>query len=173
MSYGSGIVSAVTWVAFEVWVWLPAGHSGLWIQNCHSCGIVCSCSSDLIPVLGTSTAKRKKKKKERKKKEKSHPYLSIEASPRDKMLCSKSHWENENVFIQTWVVWHFIKGLNLLLILPIFTLLCYATYKKIGCLLVLYFSFCISHYSRKKKIKHDILLNALNMLSIIYYSKWF
>jgi len=125
------------------------------------------------PCPGNFHCQKKKKKKERKKKEKSHPYLSIEASPRDKMLCSKSHWENENVFIQTWVVWHFIKGLNLLLILPIFTLLCYATYKKIGCLLVLYFSFCISHYSRKKKIKHDILLNALNMLSIIYYSKWF
>ena len=32
----------------------PLCHSGLRSQNCHSCGIGHSCSSDLIPGLGTS-----------------------------------------------------------------------------------------------------------------------
>ena len=42
----------------------PAQHSGLRIWRCHSCGIVCNCGLDLIPVLGTPYAtgwpKRKK-----------------------------------------------------------------------------------------------------------------
>ena len=69
-----GVVSAIAQVAVEVRVLFPAQHSGLKIWHCHSCGIGCSCSSDLIPGPGTSIChgsgqkpnQKKKKRKERK-----------------------------------------------------------------------------------------------------------
>ena len=54
-------VSLQSWDAVSI----PSWHSGLRIWGCHSCGIGCNCSSDLIPSLGTPYAmdsqKRKKK----------------------------------------------------------------------------------------------------------------
>ena len=41
----------------------PAQHSGLRIWCCHSCGVGCNCSLDLIPDLETPYAKRWPKKK--------------------------------------------------------------------------------------------------------------
>ena len=50
----SSIVSAAAWVTAEAWVWSLVWHGGLRIWHCYSCGIGHSCSSDLLPGLGTS-----------------------------------------------------------------------------------------------------------------------
>ena len=57
----TGIVSVAVWFQSLAWC------SGLKVQHCCSCGVVCSCSLDLIPSLGTSyaaSAAKKDKKQE-------------------------------------------------------------------------------------------------------------
>ena len=46
----------------------PAQHSSLRILHCHSCGVGCRCSWDLICGLGTPSSLGQPKKKKRKKK---------------------------------------------------------------------------------------------------------
>ena len=45
---------ALAQVAVEVWVFSPVSAEGQRIQVFHSCGIGCSCDSNLIPGQGTS-----------------------------------------------------------------------------------------------------------------------
>ena len=72
-SYLLGVPTVVQWVmdlmSFQsAQIWSLARHSGFRIQCCHSCGVGCTCSWQLIPGLGTSICcwcrgKRKKTQK--------------------------------------------------------------------------------------------------------------
>ena len=55
-------------VVAGTWVRSPTWYSRLKIQCCYICGIVCSCSSDSIPGLGTSICCQEAKKEKKKKK---------------------------------------------------------------------------------------------------------
>ena len=54
-----------------------AWHSGLRIRRCRSCGLVCSCSLDLITGPGTPYAEGSLKRKKKKKRERER-FLEVE-----------------------------------------------------------------------------------------------
>ena len=71
INYGYGVLAVMQWDLQRLCSaggrLNPSLHSGLKIWHCHSCGIHCNCSSDLIPGLGTLYATGQPKKGGKKK----------------------------------------------------------------------------------------------------------
>ena len=77
--------------SMETQVWSLAQHSGLRIWHCCSCSVGHSCSSDLIPGLGTPCAMGWPKKKEKKKREKWESRAKLYFVPCQSSLKFKFH----------------------------------------------------------------------------------
>ena len=79
-----------------------AQHSGLRIQHCHSCGLGCDCSLDLIPGLGPPYAMGRPKMKNKTNKQNKNLMLKREREKRGVPIVAHWWW-TQPVSMRMWV----------------------------------------------------------------------